>query len=51
MTDHSKKLKFREGIEEGKHEKETVKIYEREEKLKENPHYFFPFTHGDHIEK
>ncbi|CDW91113.1 UNKNOWN [Stylonychia lemnae] len=51
ITSQTKKIKFKEGIEEGKHEKNQVKLMEREAKFNESPTYFFPFTHGDHIEK
>ena len=46
-----KKNKFKEQIEDAKIQKEMKRVMEKQLDLEDKQVTFFPFTHGDHIER
>ena len=46
-----KKMKLLNGLDRTKEERDQIKTYIKDAKMAEKPPNYFPFTHGDHIER
>jgi len=46
-----KRAQLKQGIDDVKYERDTLKKLEMMRQMCERPQEYFPFTHGDHIER